>query len=234
MAIITESEVYYALLEEHTKETGQPFDVKAKELIWNYTQGQPWLVNALAYQACFETKAKRDKILEKMPITEEMIIDAKEALILRRETHLDQLADKLKEERVKRVIEPIITGKMVTADIPEDDVQYLTDLGLIKRKPSIVISNPIYMEIIPRMLTSTTQDSISHKTLWYVKPDGTLDMKKLISAFQEFFRENSESWVERFQYKEAGPQLLMQAFLQRVINSGGRIEREYGLGRGRT
>ena len=33
---------------------------------------------------------------------------------------------------------------------------------------------------------------------------------------------------------EAGPQLLLQAFLQRVVNSGGRVEREYGLGRGRT
>ena len=31
-----------------------------------------------------------------------------------------------------------------------------------------------------------------------------------------------------------GPQLLLQAFLQRVVNGGGRIEREYGLGRGRT
>ena len=28
--------------------------------------------------------------------------------------------------------------------------------------------------------------------------------------------------------------MLLQAFLQRVVNSGGRIEREYGLGRGRT
>ena len=37
-----------------------------------------------------------------------------------------------------------------------------------------------------------------------------------------------------FDYKEAGPQLLMQAFLQRIVNSGGRVEREYGLGRRRT
>ena len=59
-------------------------------------------------------------------------------------------------------------------------------------------------------------------------------MDKLLSAFQGFFREHSEHWVERFQYKEAGPQLLLQAFLQRIANSGGRIEREYGLGRGRT
>ena len=40
--------------------------------------------------------------------------------------------------------------------------------------------------------------------------------------------------MARFDYAEAGPQLLLQAFLQRVVNSGGRIEREYGLGRGRT
>jgi len=59
-------------------------------------------------------------------------------------------------------------------------------------------------------------------------------MDKLLLAFQEFFRQHSESWVERFDYKEAGPQLLMQAFLQRIINSGGRLEREYGLGRMRT
>ena len=50
----------------------------------------------------------------------------------------------------------------------------------------------------------------------------------------QFFRENSEIWLERFDYKEAGPQLLMQAYLQRIVNSGGRVEREYGLGRRRT
>ena len=59
-------------------------------------------------------------------------------------------------------------------------------------------------------------------------------MDKLLAAFQAFFREHSEHWVERFRYKEAGPQLLLQAFLQRIVNSGGRIEREYGLGRMRT
>jgi len=221
----------FSLLDEHVRETGQQFEEEAQELIWYYTNGQPWLVNALAYEVCFEMKAGRDR---NKPITTQMVKDAKENLILRRETHLDQLADKLREDRVRRVIEPIINGDMLTAAIPEDDVQYLTDLGLIRRKPSIMVSNPIYMEIIPRMLTSTTQDSISQQSVWYVKPDGRLDMGKLISAFQEFFREHSEHWVERFDYKEAGPQLLMQAFLQRVINSGGQIEREYGLGRMRT
>jgi hypothetical protein len=52
--------------------------------------------------------------------------------------------------------------------------------------------------------------------------------------FQEFFRKHFENWVDGFDYREAGPQLLLQAFLQRIVNSGGRVEREYGLGLQRT
>ena len=88
--------------------------------------------------------------------------------------------------------------------------------------------------MIPRELTWSTQATIVHDSSWYTTPDGRLDITKLLLAFQQFFRENSEHWVERFDYKEAGPQLLLQAFLQRIINGGGRIEREYGLGRRRT
>jgi hypothetical protein len=59
-------------------------------------------------------------------------------------------------------------------------------------------------------------------------------MPKLIAAFQQFFREHADIWSEGFSYKESAPQLIMQAFLQRIINGGGRINREYGLGRRRT
>lgn len=68
----------------------------------------------------------------------------------------------------------------------------------------------------------------------YVGKDGRLLVERLLAAFQEYFRENSEHWMDRFGYKEAGPQLLLQAFLQRIVNSGGRVDREYGLGRLRT
>ncbi len=43
-----------------------------------------------------------------------------------------------------------------------------------------------------------------------------------------------EQPVERFDYKEAGPQLLLQAFLQKIINDGGRVEQKNGIGRMRT
>jgi len=165
-----------------------------------------------------------------------MIEQAKENIITRRDTHIDQLADKLKEERVRRVIEPILSGKRVETEFYPEAVEYVIDLGLIKREQNgeLNIANKIYQEVIPRELTWSMQMGIHEKAVWYIKPDGCLDMDKLLSSFQEFFREHSEHWMERFQYKEAGPQLLLQAFLQRIVNSGGRVEREYGLGRMRT
>ncbi len=221
-----------SLLAQHTEETGQAFADEARDAIWELTQGQPWLVNALAYEACFKNKVGRDR---SQSISSAAIQDAREQLVLRRETHLDQLTDKLREERVRRVVEPLLSGAVDVAAIADDDLQYVRDLGLVGLGQSVAIANPIYREVIPRALTWTTQEMVIHDDpAWYIAADGSLEVDKLLAAFQEFFREHSEHWVERFQYKEAGPQLLLQAFLQRIVNSGGRIEREYGLGRGRV
>ena len=221
-----------SLLAQHTTETGQAFSREACAAVWELTRGQPWLVNALAYEACFKNRAGRDR---DRAISAAAIQDAREQLILRRETHLDQLTDKLQEERVRRVVEPLLSGAEATGSLAADDLEYVRDLGLVTRDGPVAIANPIYREVIPRDLTYTTQEmTIHHDPAWYVGDDGALRIGELLGAFQAFFREHSEHWVERFQYREAGPQLLLQAFLQRIVNGGGRIEREYGLGRMRT
>ena len=222
----------HALLGQHTAETGQEFTQGARAAVWNQSQGQPWLVNALAYEACFKNKANRDR---SRTIDEEAIMTAREDLVVGRQTHLHQLADKLREERVRRVIEPVLVSGAGGADsISSDDVEYVRDLGLLARSGPRRIANPIYREVIPRELMYAREDEILEETALYVNPDGDLDMDGLLTAFQRFFREHSEHWIERFQYREAGPQLLLQAFLQRIVNGGGRIEREYALGRRRT
>jgi hypothetical protein len=219
------------LYHQHTTETGQSFSKDVFPLAWDLTEGQPWLVNALAYEACFRMKEGQ---IRKNEITGEMFIQAKENLISRRETHLDQLTDKLKEDRVKRVLTPLLVGSADIEKIPDDDIDYAVDLGLIKKTPQLGIANRIYQEIIPRQLTYSAQLTIVQDASWYITEDGCLDIDKLLTAFQDFFRKHFESWVDGFDYAEAGPQLLLQAFLQRIINGGGRVEREYGLGRQRT
>ena len=171
------------------------------------------------------------------PITADLLDEAKEALILRRETHLDQLADKLREARVRRVIEPLLSGEQLQVAASDEDIQYVRDLGLVDRiDGQLAIANATYREIIPRQLTYVQQLDLeaNQQTAWYLHPDGRLDEGKLLAGFQDFFREHSEHWLQRFDYQEAGPQLLLQTFLQRLVNGGGRIEQEYGLGRGHT
>ena len=224
------AEEVYALLAQHTEATGQAFSPDALDTIRTQTQGQPWLVNALAWEACFWTEAGRDR---SRAITADDIFAAREQLIARRETHLDQLADKLQEDRVRRVVEPLLSGSGENASSARD-IEYVRDLGLIAQHGPLRIANPVYAEVVPRELTYAVQETLPQETAWYVDADGGLDVVALLAAFQAFFREHSEHWVARFDYHEAGPQLLLQAFLQRVVNGGGRIEREYGLGRGRT
>ena len=226
----TEAEVR-ALLAQHTAETGQAFTEAALATVWSQTRGQPWLVNALADESCFSNDAGRNR---SRAISAETVMEARERLIVRRETHLHQLADKLREERVRRVVEPLLSGEEAIHALRPDDLEYVRDLGLVSLTGPADIANPIYREVIPRELLYAEEAMIPQHTAWYVAPDGTLDVIKLLAAFQAFFREHSEHWVERFEYKEAGPQLLLQAFLHRIVNGGGRIEREYGLGRRRT
>ena len=220
-----------ALWQQHQTATGQCFDPAIWDELWQDTEGQPWLVNALGHECTWCDRSARDRTV---PITLDRYKAARERLIYSRTTHLDQLTDKLQEPRVKRVVVALLQGENALEDVPVDDQHYVEDLGLITSRPQLRISNRIYREVIPRELTWTTQTRITHDQHWYLDGKGRMDMFKLLGAFQQFFREHSDAWIEGFSYKEAGPQLLMQAFLQRIVNGGGRISREYALGRKRT
>ncbi len=221
------------LYDQHTTTTGQIFEEECFDMIWTATEGQPWLVNALGYEVTYEMKENRDRSIHIIP---EMLYKAQERIIYRRDTHIDILIDKLREPRVKRVIEPILSGNTEQSidTLNDDDIQYTEDLGLIVRDKPLRIANAIYKEVIPRELTWSKQETILNQSVWYINDDNSINIFKLLKEFQSFYRENAESWDKHFDYREAGPQLLLQAFLQRVINGGGYIDREYGLGMKRT
>lgn len=228
-------EEIHALYMQHTQETGQQWDEACFPMVWEATEGQPWLVNALANEVTYKMKENRDR---SVTITPDMLYRAQEQIIYRRDTHIDILIDKLKEPRVKRVVEPILANSDEADEsrMTDDDIQYVKDMGLVvkERGMPLRISNAIYREIIPRELTASTQQQMLQQPQWYENADGSINMEKLLTDFQQFFRQNADSWIGKFDYAEAGPQLLLQAYLQRVVNGGGYIDREYGLGRKRT
>ncbi len=216
------------LLAQHTAVTGQRFEPEAVARVYELAQGQPWLVNALADQVVNNDVEDRS-----VAVTPAHIEAAKETIILQRRTHIDSLVYKLREPRVRKVIDPMLAGSEAEADVLDDDFAYVLGLGLIRaRGGRYEIANPIYKEVIPRALTYVRQMQIWEEPAEYVRKDGELDMAKLMAAWQVFWRENGHLAAEGFSYRESGPHLMLMAFLQRIVNGGGKIDREYGLGRG--
>lgn len=217
------------LYDQHTADTGQAFTPGAKALAWQLTRGQPWLVNALAAEAVDKLETDRSKPIEAFHIER-----AKEILIERRDTHLDSLIDRLREPRVRRILEPILTGELLPPDLLEDDIQFVKDLGLIASGPAgLEIANPIYREVIPRALAFVVQDTLPVPRAPFIAPDGSLQFDKLLADFRAFWCQHAEFFLARQPYSEAAAQLVFMAYLQRIVNGGGFIDREYAVGSGR-
>jgi len=214
----------------HTEVTGQVFTPQAIQRAFEASQGQPWLVNALARET-----VEKLGLAPSDPVTDAHMDEAIERLIVARATHFDSLAARLHEPRVKRVIEPMLAGTFLSADPTyDDDLSYTRDLGLITRSVPLQIANPMYQEVIVRTLTERLEASIHVDPRAFLQPDGCLDIDLLLAEFTAFWRLNGADLAQRQSFSEAACQLVFMAYLQRVVNGGGRIDREYAVGFGRV
>jgi hypothetical protein len=211
---------------QHTQDTGQVFTPEAIAHAFELTQGQPWLVNALARQVV--------EVIQP-DVTQTLTIDhfnqAKEILIQRQDTHLDSLAERLREPRIRAIIEPMLAGQELN-NVPNEDIQFVLDLGLCRIDPEggLAIANPIYREVLPRVLTFPSSASLPRIVATWLTPDGELDAAKLLAAFLSFWRQHGQPLLKSANYHEIAPHIVLMAFLHRVVNGGGTLEREYAIG----
>ena len=221
-----------ALYAQHTAETGQPFAPDVIDAVMDWTGGQPWLVNAIARE-CVE---KIHDFRYGETVTAADVEAAKETIIRRRDTHVDSLMERLREHRVRRVMEPVVLGgQLGETSVNDEDYRFVQDLGLLREvNGALVPANRMYAEIIGRYLSRDEQTRMMQsvpETPW-ATADG-LDMPGLMAAFQAFWRENSGADRRAYEYGEATPHLVLMAFLQRVTNGSGHVIREMALGSGR-
>lgn len=156
---LTKEEIH-DLYMQHTAATGQEFDEACFPMIWEATEGQPWLVNALGYEVTMEIRENRDRSIRIIP---EMIYRAQENIIYRRDTHIDILIDKLREDRVRRVIAFILSEGIGNegGNISRDDIEYTEDMGLICFDKPLRIANGIYKEMIIQEWPKVIQEAKS-------------------------------------------------------------------------
>jgi hypothetical protein len=218
------------LFAQRTEETGQSIDRDALDYAYEQSRGQPWIVNSLFMRATMRVLNEDDY----SNVTLAHIREAREQMVLARETHLDALAYRMEDPKIQKLMYTLITGEVDLELAKSEAFRICTDLGLVfmdKGVPSI--ANPIYKEVLARQMTIGAQAMIPEPEWQWEKPDGSLDMDELLKEFQKFWRRNSELWEQKMNYTEAFPHLLLMAFLQRVLNGGGHIDREYAAGRGR-
>jgi hypothetical protein len=229
------------LYHQHTEASGQIFETNAIERAYYWTQGQPWLVNALAFEAVV-------KILHndyKIPITANIIDESAERLIKRRDTHIDSLLERLKEPRVLKVMDSVFASTYSRTPPTSDDRQYCLDLGLVEEdhNHNLRPANPIYTEVMSRVITDELQYAIQssmEKVVANLKwTEGQmLLMTDLLKEFQNYWCKNSDSFPKRlsdyaaYKLDEATYAFMLLTFLQRVVNSDAKVDREYAQGRG--
>ncbi len=220
-----------ALTGQYTAESGQAFSEQALDKIYAFTSGQPWLVNALCDRIVYRiAPAATEKT-----IRPEHVEQAKEHLIVSRTTHIDSLSVRLREPRIRKIVQPILTGASDPTMADGDDFTFCLDLGMVAfdEQGTPGIANAIYREVFARDLSYGMQVAVPVPEFRWQCEDGSLDMDALMDEFQQFWAWNSEVWEEKAEYTEAFPHLLLMAFLQRIINGGGIVDREYAAGRGR-
>ena len=218
------------LFAQRTAETGQQITPEALDYVYEQSKGQPWIVNNLLMRATMRILDEESK----ETVTAEHIREARQQMIQARETHLDALAYRLENPYVRYVMQSLISGVPDPSLAESEGFRLCQDLGLVTiERGTPQVANPIYREVLARQMTYGPQLAISYPEWQWQLPDGNLDMDRLLKEFQKFWRRNADVWEQKSDYSEAFPHLLLMAFLQRILNGGGRIEREYAAGRGR-
>lgn len=144
-------EEIHELYMQHTQETGQVFDEACFPMIWDATEGQPWLVNALGREVTYKMRENRDRSVRIIP---EMIDKAIENLIYRRDTHIKHILKLLNEPNVQKVVLPVyLNQENIDPSISIEDYDKCVENGIINRergKP-LRIANGIYKKLISNL-----------------------------------------------------------------------------------
>lgn len=61
---------------------------------------------------------------------------------------------------MRRVLQPLLAGEMLMGDTYNDDLAYVRDLGLVAPKSPLRVANPIYKEVIVRVLSAIVTEEL--------------------------------------------------------------------------
>jgi hypothetical protein len=231
LADFTKAEIK-ALYSQHTEASGQIFDPSAIDMAWDWSGGQPWLVNALARDVV-------DRQLDNdfsVVISGTHLDQAAESLIQRRDVHIDSLLERLKEPRVIKVMDSVFAGTKSQIPVASDDRQYCLDLGLAVKNADQKLrpANRLYQEAFSRAIIDEINFVLDINKDKRIFTDGkVLFITNILKEFQMFWKHNSGYLYCRFndlaafKYDKAAYTFMLLSFMQKAVGREGGICRQF-------
>jgi len=214
-----------ALYAELTADTGQTFDEEAIKAAWEATAGHPFLVQALGREVASRTAG---------PVGAAEIQAAARRLVASRITPIDGLGARLSEPRLRRVIEPLLTGTSLVAGATEADIASARALGLLAMDNPVRIEAGLHRDLVPRLLAEPAARAFTDAPERFFGAEGRLDVEALLHAFAVFYETHGRDVVPAMPYPAAASELVFLGFLYRMIEGRGAVDVRYGSSLGRV
>ncbi|MDR2353361.1 MAG: ATP-binding protein [Deltaproteobacteria bacterium] len=215
------------LYEMHVVTTGQIIEDQARVRAWEWSEGQPWLVNALIAEVV-EVILNGD--LGKV-VTEDLIDRAAQELLKNRPAHLRHLMLWLEDPRIRRAVGPVIAGSVIKRPVLNEGIFLALDLGLLSADVNDHLrpANRLYRYLMESSFTRSLKFPASLEGL-FINKDNIL-MTSLLREFQRYWREMSRSWLRPYQNIPAVlSHLATQTFLKAATASQTHLVRGSVLG----
>ncbi|GAA0178977.1 AAA family ATPase [Clostridium sediminicola] len=213
------------MLDDYIENKGVSLDRKYfSEKLYYYTSGYPFLVSKLC-----KIIDERIMPVDKFVWEKEYMDMAVKEILKDSNTNFDSLIKNIENnEELYRFVEKIIIDGETISYIKTDKIINLgTIYGLLKNKENICkINNRIYEQLlydhmmikIIRQDRKSVMSDYNYKS-FFIKEDGTLDVKKILIKFQEFMKK--EYSKKRKEFLEADGRLVFLAFISPIVNGIG-------------
>jgi hypothetical protein len=210
------------LLNQHSAETGQPFQPEVINAIAQETEGQPFLVNRLAQILTQDIAPDRSK-----PITATDLNYALALLLTENNTHFYSIVSKATPHR--QTLMPILLYNQSRTDFLDAATQELIMYGVLRvvedenRLRYARIGNPIYRKmLVQRFATAPEAIPVNGGIVNRYVLDGVLNFDGLMDSFKAFMTEHGVRLLKS--EKTARPleisgQYLLLSYLSAALNS---------------
>jgi hypothetical protein len=179
-----------ALYAQHTEATGRRFSADAVERAWRWSEGQPRLVNLLAYGVV----GKPSGAPSAGEISGDILNAAAMELISNAGTLVHFLKGRLvREPGLRLAAESFMAGRPYAgAGVTRDDLVRCVDLGLMKEGDGGLYgcrpANPVCSELLLRALTEDLEFHVPAEYSYRRMDGGNLDLSGLLYRFGRFWR----------------------------------------------